>query len=74
MIKVIELNYRSMFFFDEITSQKASRFCEIMIIIFFETLAYETRSLNLKHLIGTSVLNPGAGFLRIFTVAFDRLF
>ena len=23
---------------------------------------------------GTSVLNPGAGFLRIFTVAFDRLF
>ena len=24
--------------------------------------------------LGTSVLNPGAGFLRIFTVAFDRLF
>ena len=23
---------------------------------------------------GTSVLNPGAGFLRIFTVAFDGLF
>ncbi len=23
---------------------------------------------------GTSVLNPGAGFLRILTVAFDRLF
>ncbi len=23
---------------------------------------------------GTSVLNPGAGFLCIFTVAFDRLF
>ena len=22
---------------------------------------------------GTSILNPGAGFLRIFTVAFDRL-
>ena len=22
---------------------------------------------------GTSVLNPGAGFLRIFTVAFDKL-
>ncbi len=30
---------------------------------------------SLKILIfGTSVLNPGAGFLRIFTVAFDRLF
>ncbi len=28
----------------------------------------------MKILIGTSVLNPGAGFLRIFTVAFDRLF
>ncbi len=24
--------------------------------------------------IGTSVLNPGAGFLRIFTAAIDRLF
>ena len=24
--------------------------------------------------IGTSVLNPGAGFLRIFTIAFNRLF
>ena len=23
--------------------------------------------------LGTSALNPGAGFLRIFTVAFDRL-
>ena len=23
--------------------------------------------------VGTSVLNPGAGFFRIFTVAFDRL-
>ncbi len=28
---------------------------------------------NNKIKVGTSALNPGAGFLRIFTVAFDRL-
>ncbi len=27
-----------------------------------------------NRILGTSVLNPGAGFLRIFTVAFVRLF
>ncbi len=29
---------------------------------------------EIKTILGTSVLNPRAGFLRIFTVAFDRLF
>ncbi len=39
-----------------------------------EISEYQKRFQN-NHMtkLGTSALNPGAGFLRIFTVAFDRL-
>ena len=44
--------------------------------LFKYTISTQGRVVPLKLNIGyygTSVLNPGAGFLRIFTVAFDRL-
>ena len=37
--------------------------------------AYKTlKNILIEENFGTSVLNPGAGFIRIFTVTFDKLF
>ncbi len=58
----------------------------MFVSVYLGTLKWASRLLNFSlktgtilavnwiKFFGTSVLNPGAGFLRIFTVAFDRLF
>ena len=51
-----------------------SLFCEFNMYVYTFQYITELYCQNTNKRFGTSVLNPGAGFLRIFTVAFDRLF
>ncbi len=52
--------------------------CIVLLNIFFGALFRPPRAadskVKVKMLFGISRINPGAGFLRIFTVAFNRLF